>query len=596
LLGLWRLLRGFRLTYSAATASLAVAAATKTLTYLLLAYFVDQVIGAPNAATRLPWVALGFVALAAIEGFFTFLSGKLAAAAAEGITLRLRSTLFDHIQRLSFAYHAQTPTGELISRATSDVDAVRRFYAEQAIGMGRIVLLFGINFGMIYRINARLAWVSVITIPLIVAVSIYFFRRISQVYETYQEQEAVVSTTLQENLSGVRVVKAFARQPFEIAKFEKENWEKYRQGVRLGRLHASFWPTSDVICGFQLLAAYLYGAALVINGVLTLGDYLAFSGMVIWINFPIRNLGRLIVQTSTGMVSFGRVMEVIDQEQEDLSSGAQTPSDCLRGEISFEGVGFAYDPQTPILHDVSFDVAPGQVIALLGPTGSGKTSLVNLLPRFYDYTAGRILLDGRELTSYARQTLRQAIGIVEQEPFLFSRSLRENIAYGVARVVTDAEIEAAARAAAIHDVILALPEGYATLVGEKGVTLSGGQKQRIAIARTLLKDPCILILDDSTSAVDTETEADIRQALQNLMRGRTTFIIAHRIQSVQHADLILVLEGGQVVARGTHAELLAGPPDSRYRQIYQIQTRIEDELATEIAAVAGAAEGSASHD
>ncbi len=580
LTGLWRMLTGYHKVYLGAIASLAVGATAKTITYLFLAYFIDNVLGKQFNVRQLVLMAAGFIALAAIEGLFTFNSGRLAAYSAENITRRLRNYLYNHIQNLPFAYHDKTQTGELIERTTSDVDALRRFYAEQAIGIGRIMMLFLINFIAISQLNLTLALVSIIVVPFIVVISIFFFKRVTKAYEAYQEQEAVLSTTLQENLSGVRVVKAFARQDYERQKFEKDNWEKFLRGRRLLIMHSLFWPISDIICGLQLVLGFFLGATMAINGTISVGTYIAYAGLVVWLIWPMRNLGRLIVQTSTGLVSFGRVMDIIKQPKEPLDEGVYFPTNEPAGEIQFQEVSFEYNDEAQVLHEISFTCPSGAVIALMGPTGSGKTSLVNLLPRFYEYTQGNLTLDGVELKDYTRRYLRQHIGIVEQEPFLFSRSIRENITYGVGRSVSQEEIEAAARAAAIHDVIVSFPEGYATLVGEKGVTLSGGQKQRVAIARTILKNPRILILDDSTSAVDTETEAEIRSALEKLMQNRTTFIIAHRIQSVMDADQILVLDHGRIVQMGTHDQLVE--QEGIYRQIYEIQTRIEVELEKEI--------------
>jgi ATP-binding cassette subfamily B protein len=584
--GLWRMLTGFRSAYLGATASLAISATAKTTTFLLLRYFVDQVLGEKvylvpdNLSLTLALIGLGFLGLAVVEGTFSFISGRLAAFTAESITRRLRNFLFDHIQRLEFSYHDKTSTGELIERCTSDVDALRRFFSEQMIGVGRIILLFTINFAALWHVNSRLALFSIIVVPVIILTSIWFFKRVTKAYEAYQEQEATLSTTLQENLTGVRVVKAFARQAYERDKFEKDNWEKFIRGRKLLRMHSLFWPVSDIACGAQMLGGFFLAATMAIQGSITVGDYLAYVGLVVWLIWPMRNLGRLIVQTSTGMVSYKRVMEIVRQPREALTEGTAPVDKPTRGELVFVDVGFSYQENEPILQGVSFRCQSGQVVALLGSTGSGKTSLVNLLPRFYEYTSGSITLDGVELREYAREYLRSQIGIVEQEPFLFSRTIRENITYGVGRDISQAEVEEAASAAAIHDVIQSFPDGYDTLVGEKGVTLSGGQKQRVTIARTLLKNPRILILDDSTSSVDTETEAFIREALECLMEARTTFIIAHRIQSVMSADLILVLDKGRVIQMGTHEALLA--QEGMYRQIYDLQTRIDDEVQKEV--------------
>jgi ATP-binding cassette subfamily B protein len=462
------------------------------------------------------------------------------------------------------------------------VDAIRRLFADQIIESGRVLLLFLINFGAILYLNWQLGLISVVIVPVIAVVSAFFFKRVSKRYEKFQEAEAQLSTTLQENLTGVRVVKAFARQEFEEKKFDEINWEKYQRGRRLLVMHATFWPVTDLICGAQMLAGFAIGALMAINGTITVGTYLAYAGLVIWIIWPMRNLGRLIVHTAEGLVSFERVAKIIREEREPVVEGTVQTTERVRGELVFEDVSLRYrDDGEAVLANITFAARPGESVALLGASGSGKTSLVNLLPRFYEYSGGRILLDGIELKEYNRHALRQQIGIVEQEPFLFSRTIRENITYGVGREVTQAEVEAAARAAAIHDVIVSkFPNGYDTLVGERGITLSGGQKQRMAIARTLLKDPRILILDDSTSSVDTETEAAIRTALHRLMQGRTSFIIAHRIQSVMDADLILVMSHGRIVQRGTHDTLMG--EDGLYRRIYEAQTRIEQELQAEI--------------
>lgn len=577
------MMAGFRWRYFGAIATLGLASVFSMVSFLLIRYFVDEALQAPDLAAILPPVALGFVGLALLQGLFSFLSGKLTAQTAEGVALRLRNYMFDHIQHLTFTYHDNMKTGELIQRCTSDVDTVRRFFSEQAIGIGRIFILFSINFGALLSLHVGLALLSVIVIPPIVIMSLFFFRRVSKAWDEYEQQDAKLSTTLQENLSGVRVVKAFARQQYEQDKFEADNYEKFRRGRHFMLMHSGFWPITDVICGAQILAGYGVAAIMVMDGTLTLGAYLAYAGLLINIINPIRNLGRLIVHMSTGMVSFERVMHVIREEREPLTKGAFQPEGSLKGEVVFKDVSFGYDPEAPVLKDISFTVRPGQTVALLGSTGSGKTSVVSLLPRFYEYTGGSITIDGAELRDYPRQYLRRQIGIVEQEPFLFSRTIRENITYGVGREVSDDEVIAAAQAAAIHEVIETFPDGYNTLVGERGVTLSGGQKQRVVLARTLLKDPRILILDDATSSVDAETEDSIREALLRLMQGRTSFIIAHRIQTVMRADLILVFDKGRIIQRGTHEELMAA--GGMYRHVYDLQSRIEDELEKEIASV-----------
>ena len=578
-LGLLQAMGGFRILYVIATLCIGLSAAAKTGTFYLIRYFVDDILSQSQMTNLIPLVAFSFVGLALIQGLGTYMGGRIAGRTSEGIVKRIRDYLYDHIQRLTYTYHDHTPTGDLIQRATSDIDAVRRFFAQQAVSVGRILFLFLINFTALLTLHVRLALLSVVVVPVILLVSIIFSKWIARVYDGYQKQEANLSTTLQENLSGIRVVKAFGRWDYEKEKFEKENSSKYRKGKALIVAHTFFWPTSDLLCAGQMMAGFILAALMVIRGEISLGTYLAYHGMLIHILWPMRGLGRIIVQMATGLVSFGRIQDVVAEEREPLHQGIHVPEEPIKGDIVFDRVSFEYEKDAPVLHEVSFRCSPGQIVALLGPPGSGKSTLVNLLPRFYDYSSGRILLDGKDLNEIPRLCLRKSIGIVEQEPFLFSRSIRENITYGVDVEVPDEDVQQMAGYASIHDVINGFPASYETLVGEKGVTLSGGQKQRLAIARTLLKDPRILILDDSTSSVDTETEMAIKGSLQRLMKGRTTFIIAHRIQSLMMADLILVLDQGRLVQQGTHEQLVR--EEGFYRKIYDIQSQVEEEIGKE---------------
>ncbi|HWS23967.1 MAG TPA: ABC transporter ATP-binding protein [Anaerolineales bacterium] len=587
LLGLWKVMTGYHKYYIWAISALTISSLAKTAALFVLREFADIV----SADSPVWWngsmtftftmISLMFLGFSIIEGVFAYVSGRSSAYTAENVARRLRNFMFDQIQRLSFSYHNQTPTGDLIERVTSDLDTVRRFFSEQLIGMGRILLLFFINWGAILSINVKLGLLSVVVIPPILIISYWFFTRVTKAFEAYQIQEAKLSTTLQENLNGVRVVKAFARQNYEKDKFETENFQKFLKGKFLLLMHSLFWPLSDIVLGFQMLAGFLIAGNLVIDGTITIGSYLAYAGLVVWLIWPIRNLGRLIVQTSQGLVSYSRLMQVINEPREDLEVGS-FPYESVKGHIVFDNVGFQYsDGNTEVLKNISFEIKPGQSLALIGSTGSGKTTLINLLPRFHEYTSGSITVDGIELRQIPKRFLRSQIGIVEQEPFLFSRSIRENIRFGVDKDVNEDEIIHAAKIAKLHDVIEKFQEGYDTIVGEKGVTLSGGQKQRATIARTVIKNPRILILDDSTSSVDTETEAQIREELNELMKGRTTFIIAHRIQSVINADMILVLKDGQIIQKGAHAELLKDE-SGIYKRIFDLQTKMDEQLEADL--------------
>ncbi len=577
--GLWRLLDRFRPLFFGALVLQGISVFSETAGFLILRAFIDNVLLKQDWNAPFYLYALGFVGLAVLRSGLSFASSRWGAQTSEGIAKTIRDAVFDHTQRLSFAYHDRTQTGELIQKSTSDIDAVRRFYGDQVMGILRILFFFLVNFVTLLLINVPLAFISIAVVPLITVLSTVFFKRIYRSYENYQDQDAKLSAVLQENLSGVRVVKAFARQEFEIQKFDEQNAKKFDLGLTLLLNHSVYWPISHFICGMQMLLGTAVGAFWTMDGLISPGTFIAYLGIASSLIWPLQQLGRLITQLSTSFVSYGRIAEILVSEQEQLAGTEQAPVLKLSGRLSFRSVSFAYDTGGPVLKDVGFEVGAGQKVALLGETGSGKTTLVNLLPRFYDYTGGSILLDGHPLEQYPRAFLRKNIGIVEQEPFLFSMSIADNIAYSVDHAVSRDEIEAAARKASIHDSIMGFPLGYDTLVGERGVTLSGGQKQRITIARTLLKDPRILILDDSTSSVDAETEAEIRQALRALMVGRTSFVIAHRIESLMDADLILVFKEGRIIQSGTHDTLSL--MEGFYRQVFELQTRLEDELVKE---------------
>jgi len=365
------------------------------------------------------------------------------------------------------------------------------------------------------------------------------------------------------------VVKAFARQEWEADHFDVINKEQCRRGNWLTFLHAAYWPLSILLCGGQFIAIAAIGAYFTLKGAISYGTYVAFTAMVAAIIWPLQELGRMIIELSKSSVSFFRINEILDAEAEDITLGLEL-SHRLKGEIRFQDIGFSYNKGVPVLKDINLHVRAGEKIAILGLTGSGKTTLVNLLPRFYDPDKGRILIDTYALGSLTKRYLRRNIGTVEQEPFLFTASIRENLLFGTHREVTQAEMEKAASMACIHGTIRTFPEGYDTLIGEKGVSLSGGQRQRIAIARTILKDPSILILDDSTSAIDAHTETKIRMALDSLMRGRTSFIIAHRIETLMKADRIIVMDKGAIVETGVHEELIGRP--GIYQHIFAIQS------------------------
>ncbi|RMF50570.1 MAG: ABC transporter ATP-binding protein [Anaerolineae bacterium] len=481
----------------------------------------------------------------------------------------IRNRMYDHIQHLSFAYHDHAQTGQLISRSIEDLRSLERFVGFGLIEIARLsVLALGV-VALLFIENARLAWIAMLPLIPLVGITVWFGRRISSLFLDVDNNLGELSSRLQENVTGAQVVRAFAREPYEIARFDETNRALYHARVTVVSEWSKVMPTTRLLAVLGTILILWFGGSMVLRGEMTVGQVVAFNSYMVMLALPARQLVWLVNMGGEALAGTQRVFEVLDTPQEIASPPQAASLPPLEGRVDFEGVSFHYQgEQAPALQDIHLHVEPNQIVALIGATGSGKTTLVNLIPRFYDVTSGAVRVDGRDVRQVHLPSLRRQIGIVLQTSLLFSASVRENIAFGRPDASME-EIEAAARAAQAHDFITRLPEGYDTLIGERGMTLSGGQRQRIAIARALLMDPRILILDDSTSSVDMHTERLIQQALDTLMQGRTTFVIAHRISTVRRADLILVMEEGRIVQRGTHKQLIAQP--GPYREIYELQ-------------------------
>jgi ATP-binding cassette subfamily B protein len=489
----------------------------------------------------------------------------------------LRNHFYDSVQNQPFSFHDRSHTGDMMSRATSDISETERF---TGIGLAdllaTIMLLSGVVIAMLLT-APRLALIALIPMPVLIYATIRFGNKIRPMFKRIQEQMGVLSTAMQESMTGIRVVKAFSREPFEMDKFDKENDAWFEQRVRVIRAWANSWPFFSFLVALSIFLLLWFGGPLAMAGAITAGTLFALISYVLMLNGPVQRLGFLVSLAATAGASASRVFDIIDTPSEIIEKPDAVQMEHIEGDVRFEGVSFAYQSGFQILHDVTFYSEPGQKIALIGPTGSGKSTVTNLILRFYDVRNGRVLVDGVDVRDWQLHSLRTHIGIVQQDPFLFSQSIAENIAYGSADA-TDEEIVTAAKAAHADKFIRELSDGYNTRVGERGVTLSGGQKQRVAIARALLTDPRILILDDSTSSVDTETEHLIQEALEVLMEGRTTFIIAQRLLTLKNADVILVLDHGRIVERGSHEALLE--KQGLYRQIYDLQLKDQEEFVT----------------
>ena len=521
-----------------------------------------------DSMSLITWFVLLIVGLSVLKGFFHFGQGYLGAYSAQGIAYDLRSQISRHLQRLSFGWHDRAQTGQLMARATSDVDQLRHFTSRALIQMAHFVFI-GVGISVVlFSMNWKLALASLVTLPFLTHTASQYGRKVRPLFRRAQQELAVLATIVQENLAGARVVKAFAREEDQISRFEHQNELLLGQYLAAAKVQSFANPLMDVFANLSTVVVLWFGGTLVIGGELSVGQLVAFNTYLLLMVRPVRRLGFLIGQSSRAIAAGERIFEILDAPVDVEDKPNVSPLPALKGEVEFEHVSCMYYPGVPVLQDVAFKVSPGEVVALLGTTGSGKSTIVNLIPRFYDVTEGRVRVDGHDVRDVQLLSLRRQIGIVMQDTTLFTGTIRDNIAFGVPEATQD-QIIAMAKAARAHEFICEFPEGYDTTVGERGVTLSGGQKQRIAIARALMLDPKILILDDFTSAVDTETEALIRKALDVLMKNRTTFIIAQRVSTVQDAHKIIVLDRGEIVGMGSHQELLES--NSIYNEIYQIQ-------------------------
>ena len=588
---IFKFMKGSKFIYVLSILSIILATFFTILGPLLIKFTIDSIIGNVPIDKEIPlkfvnflggrnylknniWIiGLILIGLTALRGLFLYLKNTLSSKAAENTAKNIREKMYDHIQRLPYEYHVNADTGDLIQRCSSDVDTIRRFLAVQLVEIGgAIFTLVSVSYVM-FNLNVKLSFVSMALIPFIFIFAFVFFTKIKKVFLQVDESEGELSTVLQENLTGIRVVKAFARQDFEIKKFDEKN-KNFRDSIyKLTRLMAWYWSISDFICMFQIGAVVVIGSMLAAKGELSLGTltvFITYEGMLLW---PVRQMGRILTDMGKSIVAVTRIEEILHEPIEIAEENHEKPT--IYGNVSFKDVYFEYENGKPILNGISFDVDVGETIAILGPTGSGKSSLVHLLPRLYDYNMGSIKIDGIELKDIDKKWIRKNVGLVLQEPFLFAKTVKDNIKIANSKI-EDRKVYEAAEIASIHEDILSFDKGYDTPVGERGVSLSGGQKQRIAIARTIINECPIVVFDDSLSAVDTETDVAIREALNNRKNKSTTFIISHRISTVKEADKIIVLDKGRIVQKGTHESLIK--EEGLYKRVYNIQNSIEQNI------------------
>lgn len=514
--------------------------------------------------------------LAAFSGLFTYLYRLCIAKASESTIRKMRNHLFDHIQKLPYSWHVKNQTGDIIQRCTSDVEVIRNFISQQLIEMIRTVFLVGFSLTLMFTMNVKLSLIALAFLPVVVAYSAIFYHKIAAKFKFADEAEGALSAMVQENLTGVRVVRAFGRQAYEIENFDSKNDHFANYWIKLGILLSKYWGIGDLVSGLQVMLIVIMGTFDAAHGIITLGEFLVFvfyNSMLIW---PVRNFGRILSELSKTSVSLNRVLEIVAEDEEHDCENAVAPD--MTGDIEFKNVNFDYEGVKPVLKDISFKINSGTTFGILGGTGSGKSTLMYLLDRLYNLPEGHgsIEIGGVDIRNIKLDYLRRNIGFVLQEPFLFSKTIKENIdIFGNTGDID--RIRYSADVAAVDDAVMSFSKGYDTIVGERGVTLSGGQKQRVAIARMLMQRPPIMIFDDSLSAVDSETDAKIRSSLKNSTGQSTVILISHRITTLMQADVIMVLDNGKVTEIGSHAQLLANA-NGIYKKIYDIQSSLESEI------------------
>lgn len=539
---------------------------------------IDNVGGREFLRQNLYIPAIVGVVFSVLSGICNYFYKVYMAKASDGTIKNLRDKLYNHISRLPFSWHMKNPTGDIIQRCTSDMEVVKSFLGIQLLEFIRIIFLITISLTLMFSMNVKLSLIAVAFILIVIAYSVIFYSLIQKKFKVADEAEGELLTLVQENFTGVRVVRAFGRQSYEIERFDEKNIGFSRLWIKLGHVLSFYWGIGDLFSGLQVMSIVVFGCFETVSGALTLGELLAFifyNSMLVW---PVRSLGRIISEMGKAGVSINRIKEILDAEEEKDNEDAITPD--INGDIEFKNVKFDYYGAKPVLKDVSFKIKKGSTFGILGGTGSGKSTIVHLLNRLYnlDENCGEILINGVNIKNIKLDYLRHNIGVVLQEPFLFSKTIKQNI--NIASKIDEIEnfesIKHVSQVSHVHENILGFSKGYDTIVGERGVTLSGGQKQRVAIARTLIKNSPVIVFDDSLSAVDTETDAKIRHELKKHVKDSTVIIISHRITTLMSCDNIIVLDDGKVIESGNHESLIK--TNGLYKKVYDMQSSVENEL------------------